>query len=189
MVRLSGQLDEARKPFSFFNYLVDHEEFLHTVKEVWDTSPQLYPSHSALSCFHRKLKLLKFSLRALNRTRYGELPNRTKKAFEELCECQNIVLSDLSPENCAQESEASERWQRLSKIVEKFWLQKSCIRWLQAGDQNTVFYHRFVLTRSARNAIGSLTSETGEVFTAAVDIKREAVSHFQRFLQTQDTTG
>ena len=60
---------------------------------------------------------------------------------------------------------------------------------MQAGDQNTVFYHRYVQTRTARNAIRSLTTETGEVLTAAVNIKREAVSHFQRFLQSQDVTG
>ena len=144
LVRLSGQLDESRKPFRFFNYLVEHEDFLHTVKEVWDTSPQLYHSRSALSSFHKKLKLLKFNLRALNRSRFGDLPNRTKQAYEELCECQNRVLVNPSPENCVQESEASDRWQKLAKIEDKFWLQKSCIRWLQAGDQNTVFYHRYV---------------------------------------------
>lgn len=110
LVRLSGQQDEARRPSHFFNYLVDHEEFLPIVKEVWDTSPQLYPSRTALTSFHKKLKLLKFNLRALNRSRYGDLPNRTKKAFEDLCEAQNRVLSVPSPENCAQQSEAAERW-------------------------------------------------------------------------------
>ncbi|KAF2573800.1 hypothetical protein F2Q70_00004901 [Brassica cretica] len=91
----------------------------------------------------------------------SDLPNRTKQAYEELCECQNRVLGNPSPENCAQESAASDRWHKLAKIEEKFWLQKSCIRWLQAGDQNTVFYHRYVQTRTARNAIRSLTTETG----------------------------
>ncbi|KAH0898700.1 LOW QUALITY PROTEIN: hypothetical protein HID58_048268, partial [Brassica napus] len=166
-----------------------HSHFLHTVKEVWDTSPQLYHSRSALSSFHKKLKLLKFNLRALNRSRFGDLPNRTKQAYEELCECQNRVLVNTSPENCVQESEASDCWQKRAKIEEKFWLQKSCIRWLQAGDQNTVFYHRYVQTRTARNTIRRLITETGEVLTGAVDIKREAVAHFQRFLQSQDATA
>ena len=125
LVRLLGQLDEARKPFRFFNYLVEHEDFLNTVKEVWDTSPQLYHSRSALSSFHKKLKLLKFNLRALNRSRFGDLPNRTKQAYEELCECHNRVLVNPSPENCAQEFVASDRWHKLAKIEEKFLLQKS----------------------------------------------------------------
>lgn len=46
----------------------------------------------------------------------------------------------------------------------------------------------FLLIRSARNVIRSLTSETGEVFTAAVNIKRSGFS-LQRFLKTQDITG
>lgn len=97
----------------FFNYLADHEDFLPTVKEVWDTSPLLYYSRTALSGFHKKLNKTRFeNLRALNKTRFGNLPSRTKQAFEELCECQNRVLSDPSPENCARDAEASERWNK-----------------------------------------------------------------------------
>ncbi|KAH0938920.1 hypothetical protein HID58_006381, partial [Brassica napus] len=33
-------------------------------------------------------------LRALNKTHYGDLPARTKQAYEELCNCQNTVLQD-----------------------------------------------------------------------------------------------
>lgn len=140
MVRLSGHLDEAIKPFWFFNFLTDNENFLPTVKEVWDSSPQLYHSRTALSCFHKKLKLLKFSLWALNRSRYGGLPNKTKQAYKELCECQNRVLNDPNPENFTRESEAAARWQILARIEEKFYRQKSCVRWLQAGYQNTILF-------------------------------------------------
>lgn len=57
------------------------------------------------------------------------------------------------------------------------------------GDHNTVFFHRVVQTRTARNTIRSLTTKQGSMLTSAVDIKKEAVSHFQRFLQSQDSSG
>ncbi|KAG5400318.1 hypothetical protein IGI04_014925, partial [Brassica rapa subsp. trilocularis] len=83
-IRLDGATNEVRKPFRFFNYLTEHTDFLSTVKETWDTSEPLFHSRLALSRFHQKLKLLKQPLRALNRTHYGDLPGRTKQAYEEL---------------------------------------------------------------------------------------------------------
>lgn len=41
--------------------------------------------------------------------------------------------------------------------------------------------------RAARNTIRSLTNAHGEVLASLPDIKREAVSHFQTFLQSHDT--
>ncbi|KAH0903430.1 LOW QUALITY PROTEIN: hypothetical protein HID58_042933, partial [Brassica napus] len=72
------------KLFRFFNYLTEHNEFLPTVQRIWDTTEPLFPSRAALSRFHRKLKLLKQPLRELNKTHYGDLPARTKNAYDGL---------------------------------------------------------------------------------------------------------
>ena len=188
VIRVTGAVNQARKPFRFFNYLTEHPDFLATVKDVWDTTEPIYHSRSALSRFHKKLKLLKQPLRALNKTHYGDLPARTKQAYEELCNCQNTVLQDPSPENIARAAAAEEKWNRLARVEEKFYMQKSCVRWLQVGDQNTRFFHSVVQTRAARNTIRSLVNGQGEVLTSDQDIKKEAVSHFQTFLQSQDAT-
>ena len=149
---------------------------------------RLYHSRAALSDFHRKLKLPKPILRALNRSHYRDISNRTKLAFEELCACQNKVLTVPSSENFAQAAAASDKWNKLARIEEKFYRQKSCIHWLQAGDLNTCFFHKSVQIRAPRNLIRRLVTEQGEVLTNPADIKREAVDHFQRFLQTQEQT-
>ena len=188
LVRTAGVTNDARKPFRFFNFLAEHKDFLPTVQRVWDSTQALYPSRTALSLFHRKLKLLKQPLRELNKTHYGNLPARTKQAYNELCECQNRVLQDPSPNNVAWTAEAAERWNVLARIEEKFYRQKSCVRWLTAGDQNTTFFHNMVQTKIAKNTIRSLVTAQGEVLTTLSDIKKEAVSHFQSFLQGQDPT-
>lgn len=79
---------------------------------------QLFRKHGAqlLGCstpvqhypLSTKAENAKAVLQTLNRTHYGDLPNRTKQAFEELCECQNRVLSDPTPENFVQAAEASD---------------------------------------------------------------------------------
>ena len=163
-------------------------DFLQTVAEAWNCSDTIYHSRVALSSFHKKLKALKEALRLLNRTHYGDLPNRTKQAYEELCECQNQALLDPGPETFARAAAASEKWNHLARIEEKFYRQKSCVRWLQAGDQNTKYFHRIAQARAARNMIRSLVNAQGVVLTSQSDIKREAVAHFQTFLQTQDPT-
>ncbi|KAH0913954.1 hypothetical protein HID58_028400 [Brassica napus] len=93
------------------------------------------------------------------------------------------VLLDPNPTTFAAAAVASDRWNKLARIEEKFFRQKSCIRWLGAGDQNTVVFHRAVQTRTSRNTIKRLVNEAGETLTKLSDIKKEAVQHFQRFLQ------
>ncbi|KAH0898675.1 hypothetical protein HID58_048243, partial [Brassica napus] len=74
---------------------------------------------------------------------------------------------------------AEERWGRLAHIEEKFYRQKS---------SNTKFFHSMVQTGAARNMIRSLVNTQGEVLRSQQDIKNEAVSYFQNFLQSQDLT-
>ena len=185
-VHLTGNHNEARKPFRFFNYLTEHAEFLPVVKRVWETTQEIHHSRSTLSRFQAKLKLLKFEMRLLNKTHYGNLPNKTKLAFEEMCHCQNVVLLDPTPVTLAAEAETSARWNKLASIEEKFFRQKSCVRWMGAGDQNTTLFHRSVQTRNASNSNTILVNEAGETLTNLPDIKKEAVMHFHKFLQVQD---
>lgn len=175
VVLTSGSHNEARKPFRFFNYLAEHAEFLPAIKRVWDSTQVIHHSRSALSRFHDKLKLLKFDMRMIYKTHYGDLPGRTKRAFEDMCHCQNQALIDLNPIAFSSAAEATDRWTKLAYIEEKFFRQKSFIRWLVAGDQNTVFFHRAVLTRSSRNTIKRLVTEAGLTLTKLSDIKQEAV--------------
>ncbi|KAH0898499.1 hypothetical protein HID58_048067 [Brassica napus] len=168
-------LNETRKPIRFFNYLTDHHDFLPVVKRVWESAPIILHSRGALGCFQAKLKSLKYDMRLLNKTHYGDLPSKTKQAFEEMCRCQNLALQDPNPVTFAAAAESSDRWNKLSNIEEKFFRQKSCVRWLGAGDQNTVFFHRAVQTRSSRNTIKRLVNGARETLTKMCDIKREAV--------------
>lgn len=78
-----------RENHSDFNYLTEHQDFLPTVQRVWSTTQPIHHSRTALSRFHAKLKLLKYNMRLLNKTHYGDLPARTKQAFD----CWNKLAS------------------------------------------------------------------------------------------------
>lgn len=49
-----------------------------------------------------------------------------------------------------------------------------------------MFFHHSVQARNSWNAIRQLQTDSGEILTVPSDISREAVQHFQRFLQNQD---
>lgn len=53
--------------------------------------------------------MLKQLIQVLNITHYGDLPARTKQAYEELCECQNAALQDPTAGIFAKVAEAAER--------------------------------------------------------------------------------
>ncbi|XP_010436867.1 PREDICTED: uncharacterized protein LOC104720687 [Camelina sativa] len=105
-VSLSHQVHTARRLFKFFTYLGDSPKFHSTVQQVWDAFEPLYHSRSALFLYHKKLKKLKFSLRSLNQEKYGDIPKRTREAFDALCDCQNEALTSPSAESFAAVSEA-----------------------------------------------------------------------------------
>ena len=59
-------------------------------------------------------------MQLLNRIHYGDLPTRTKLAYEEMCHCQNMALQDPTPVTFAAAAEATDRWSKLAAIEEKF---------------------------------------------------------------------
>ncbi|KAG7599341.1 Reverse transcriptase zinc-binding domain [Arabidopsis suecica] len=185
MIHLSTTSSQHRKPFKFFNFLISHSLFLPTVAQVWSESPPLYHSRVALSLFHRKLKRLKPHLRGLNKSQFGDLPKKTKEAYDLFCVLQAAALSDPSQSNVGALADASENWQRLASIEEKNFHQKSRIKWMKCGDQNTSYFHRVAQANASRNAICNLTLASGEVITQPDQIKSEAARHFREFLQAE----
>ncbi|KAH0878879.1 hypothetical protein HID58_066273 [Brassica napus] len=91
-IRLETPPPGNKRPFKFFNFLADHPDFMDFVSTVWESTEPLFHSTSALYRFHRKLNLLKPILRRLNKNKFGNIPQRTKEAFDVLCDKQKAAL-------------------------------------------------------------------------------------------------
>jgi hypothetical protein len=59
------------------------------------------------------------------------------------CELENVVQQTLSPE--VRKTELSEEIEWLLEMEEIHWAQRSRINWLQYGDNNTSYFHIFLL--------------------------------------------
>ena len=173
-----------RKPFKFSNALADMPEFLEAVKEFWRDTQPLFVSTSALYRFLKSLKTLKPKIRALSKSKLGELTKKVKEAYLDLCDKQKKLLRNPSHENAQGEMVANERWQRVSGIEEKVLKQRSKLHWLQVGDHNNKAFHNAAKVREVRNGIREIKCPNGRVVSSQDEIKTEAERFFKEFLTT-----
>jgi hypothetical protein len=87
-------------------------------------------------------------------------PKRKLKAARK--ELEEITRSDLTAENIAKEKDLAMEIEKLLEQEELHWSQRSRINWLQFGDRNTGFFHRFASARRQRNRIKRLKDEQDE---------------------------
>lgn len=60
--------------------------------------------------------------------------------------------------------------------------QKSRIKWLLEGDQNTRYFHQVIKGRLSRNTIKNLTASDGSLLYDTVAIKNEVLNHYEALL-------
>lgn len=70
---------------------------------------------------------------------------------------------------------------------ESYLRQRSRVKWLKEGDQNTRFFHNFIKGKLTRSRISSLVDSDGNSLTEEKDIKREILSFYMDLLGTEDT--
>lgn len=139
-------------------------------------------STSAMFQFSKKLKSLKPLLHSLGKEKLGDLPKRTKEAYEDLCLKQEETLLIPTPMRMEEEGKAYSKWLHLSEIEEKFLKQRAKLHWLNVGDTYNAYFHRSAQVRKMQNSIREVETLNGEVLIKAEDIKHEAERFFVEFL-------
>ena len=67
----------------------------------------------------------------------------------------------------------------LYRVKERFWLQKSRLKWLQQGNRNTKFFHLVASSRRNGNYINKLV-EGGILVDKPSDIREVITQHFEK---------
>ncbi|WZY89463.1 hypothetical protein YC2023_046198 [Brassica napus] len=169
------------RPFKFYNLLLKHPSFLESVAEAWQSSGSGVVS---LRDFGFKLKQLKIPMKTLLKDNFSDIEKRVAGAYDDLCYKQLLALNDPSSINIQAELEARNTWSSLRLAEHSFFLQRSRIKWMCYGDQNTPFYHRVTLVRNSGNAIKFLLYPDGSRTSSLEEVHQLAINHFQSFLCT-----
>ncbi|XP_010531748.1 PREDICTED: uncharacterized protein LOC104807977, partial [Tarenaya hassleriana] len=136
----------------------------------------------------RSLKGLKQPLRQLNAEQFSNISLRTKQEHLKLKGIQHQLYSAPNEQLVEAEKLQRKKWVELANAEEIFFMQKSRIRWLQAGDRNTTFFHKVAKARVAKNHIHYLIDQQGNRIDQPEEIKNHAVEYFQDLIGKPDET-
>ncbi|KAL0740389.1 hypothetical protein Bca4012_081902 [Brassica carinata] len=180
LIDLSSPLPfTGTRPFKFLNFLATHPLFLESVETTWILGGSRALDLHVLAF---KLKHVKRALKTLNKERFSDIQNRVRITNDLLKVLQVKSLEEPTSENFEAEQSLHHKWAFLRGIEEAFFKQKSRIKWLQLGDQNTLFFMKVAAARYSYNAIRSLLLPNGMLITDPDQICKIAVDHFMNIL-------
>ncbi|XP_027169914.1 uncharacterized protein LOC113769603 [Coffea eugenioides] len=126
--------------FRFLNVWCRHPQFREIVSDVW--SKEVYGM--GMVRFYNKLKTVRDKLKQWNRVVFGNVSSKVAEAEKDLKQREAEYDLLRSEESKIHLHEARARYNRTLSMECEFWHQKAGIKWLQAGDANTAFFHSWV---------------------------------------------
>ncbi|KAG7551508.1 Reverse transcriptase domain [Arabidopsis thaliana x Arabidopsis arenosa] len=178
-VILDSSSQKEKRPFKFYNFLLQNQDFLPLVAEHWFSFNVIGSSMLRVSL---KLKLLKNIIRSFSRDNYSDLEKRVSEAHDLLLHLQNRTLASPTTENAVEELEAERKWHILLKAEESFFRQRSSISWIKDGDSNSAYFHRMVALRKSQNHIHYLYDSNDQKLESMKEIRDHSVDYFSQLL-------
>lgn len=126
-------------------------------------------------------------MKSLNITHYGGNPEKVLLAHEKLLQLQKDALA--SPPLFTFEDVAVQETVlfELSAVKEAFLRQKSRVKWLNEGDQNSKYFHRVIKGRQTKMKIVALQNDYGSALTDEHDIISEFLKFYIDFIDTANS--
>ncbi|KAL4018356.1 hypothetical protein IC575_021951 [Cucumis melo] len=181
----SFQLNSKVVSFRFFNHWVEDPSFIEVVARRWSRHEGVSPLVSLMKNLHH--------LKPILRGRFG----RHIKSLNEKVRIAKLAM-DIAQRKVERNPMSDVLSRQASLATETFWTavrleeaslrQKSRIRWLKLGDQNTAFFHRFVYSRMSRNSLLSLVDSDGDGSRVSSHdgVVHMAVNYFSNSLGSQE---
>ncbi|KAA0062888.1 non-LTR retroelement reverse transcriptase-like protein [Cucumis melo var. makuwa] len=163
--------------------LVEDPSFIEVVARMWGRHEGVSPLVSLM----RNLQNLKPTLRRRFGRHIQSLNEEVHIAKENMDRAQREVEHNpMSDVLSRQVGLATEAFWTAVRLEEASLRQKSRIRWLELGDQNTAFFHRPVRSRMSRNSLLSLVDADGSRVSSHDGVVQLAVNYFRNSLGSQE---
>ncbi|KAE8729631.1 hypothetical protein F3Y22_tig00003480pilonHSYRG00012 [Hibiscus syriacus] len=168
------------KPFKFFNFWANHQNFLTGVQKSWQQATHGNPMHIL---FH-KLKRLKPCLQYLNKDFYIDISARVKLKKAELENIQISTLSGISP--IEKELNVQKEMFSIEEAENLFLKQKVIVKWIKEGDRCTNLFHSVIANKHKRDTIRVIINVQGQRLESFDDMAIEILDYFKAQLGTVD---
>ncbi|XP_058180059.1 uncharacterized protein LOC131298595 [Rhododendron vialii] len=156
-----------------------HPEFEHILSSSWTNLVVGRP----MFVLAAKLKRLKGVLKHLNLRCYSNISTRVMEARDQMIAIQQLFFATpFDVALCIQDKELVCTYINLRNAEESFMKQRSRVKWLALGDQNSSFFHQKMCAHRARNTIQSLHTIEGVFIKDSEAIKEEILLYYVSLL-------
>ncbi|XP_015946226.1 uncharacterized protein LOC107471294 [Arachis duranensis] len=149
--------ERSKRRFKFQERWCSNDEIRQIVREIWheqiDGSAMYILAQKIKRCRHKIVKWQQ------------EHRSNSKVEIDLLqSELEELRLAGIHGGDII--SEIEDKLEKALQNEESYWKDKSRVKWLKSGDQNTTFFHQKFRNRTRRNRIWQLTGNDGEVATS-----------------------
>ncbi|XP_028091363.1 uncharacterized protein LOC114291701 [Camellia sinensis] len=181
VVHISDKVTSFKKPFKYFDFWADHEDFSSVVSTIWNQYIQGVPMFRVC----QKLKNLKPALKALNKKDFSDITTRVHTSRSELLSAQCKLDKDPSNTSLQQlERTFYKKYVDLLVVEESLAHQKSRVQWLSQGDSNSRFFFKTIKGNINRGKILSLEMMDGKKSSEPKDIHNAFIDFFSGLFGT-----
>jgi len=171
----------CNRPFRFEAFWFTNNNFKAVVNNAWTSYTP--PEGAKMYQFQQKLKNLKHTLKAWNRTHFGNIQESQQKLEQQMRALQQkFILEGRTEEQTQQEQILWNQIEERQKQEDVLWRQKSRISWLKDGEKNTKFFHKTTIQRRMHNNITFVNNQQGEIIEAHEDMEKEFTGYFKDIL-------
>ncbi|XP_071923161.1 uncharacterized protein [Coffea arabica] len=163
---------------------LDRDSLLDVVKIAWQGDVSGSPFYRVCT----KLKRVSHAIQQWNKETFGDVFLNVKRAEAAVARAELQIEVDSSEENFVELKRVQAELRRVLTVEEQFWKQKSRVKWLQHGDNNSSFFHSVVKQRRYRAAIHSIRDSQGTWITDNGTIGMEAVKFFDDLLSAESSS-
>lgn len=174
-----GEYSLGNYTYKFNHNWISNEEFQKLVQESWYSFVD-YEGESAMFAMTDKLIKLKKVVR-----RWIRDQNRVRVA--ELLSIEGDII-DVFDHNASGNFSRAEldllttlegRKLQILRHEEEEWRLKGWALWIDCGNLNTIFFHRFTNQRRITNSIWDLEDDMGQIISSHKDLSVVAMKHFK----------